>query len=66
MVDKKPDIKKEEEKSTTNSQTLGFSSPRLELKKTIQLKDKDGFDTNCKFYNRTQIYNITEPCDRKS
>ena len=34
MVDKKPDIKKEE-KSTTNSQTLGFSSPRLELKKTI-------------------------------
>jgi len=35
MVDKKPDIKKEEEKSTNVSQTLGFSSPRLELKKTI-------------------------------
>ena len=35
MVDKKPDIKKEEEKSTTKSQTLGFSSPRLELKKTL-------------------------------
>ena len=35
MVDKKPDIKKEEEKSANNSQTLGFSSPRLELKKTI-------------------------------
>ncbi|MBT4109594.1 MAG: translation initiation factor IF-2, partial [Pelagibacterales bacterium] len=35
MVDKKPDIKKEEEKSTNASQTLGFSSPRLELKKTI-------------------------------
>jgi len=36
MVDKKPDIKKEEEKSANNSQTLGFSSPRLELKKTIE------------------------------
>ena len=35
MVDKKPDIKKEEEKTTNASQTLGFSSPRLELKKTI-------------------------------
>ncbi|MAC40235.1 MAG: translation initiation factor IF-2 [Pelagibacterales bacterium] len=35
MVDKKPDIKKEEEKSTVKSQTLGFSSPRLELKKTL-------------------------------
>ena len=36
MVDKKPDIKKkEEEKSKNTSQTLGFSSPRLELKKTI-------------------------------
>ena len=36
MVDKKPDIKKEEEKSANNSQTLGFSSPRLELKKTLE------------------------------
>jgi len=35
MVDKKPDIKKKEEKTTNASQTLGFSSPRLELKKTI-------------------------------
>jgi len=35
MVDKKPDIKKEEEKSTVKSKTLGFSSPRLELKKTL-------------------------------
>ena len=35
MVDKKPEIKKEEEKSTVKSQTLGFSSPRLELKKTL-------------------------------
>jgi translation initiation factor IF-2 len=35
MVDKKPDIKKEEEKNSNASQTLGFSSPRLELKKTI-------------------------------
>ncbi len=35
MVDKKPDIKKEEEKSTVKSQTLGFSSPSLELKKTL-------------------------------
>ena len=35
MVDKKPDTKKEAEKSTNTSQTLGFSSPRLELKKTI-------------------------------
>ena len=35
MVDKKPDIKKEEEKSNVKSQTLGFSSPRLELKKTL-------------------------------
>ena len=35
MVDKKPDTKKEEEKSTNTSKTLGFSSPRLELKKTI-------------------------------
>ena len=35
MVDKKPDTKKEEEQSTNTSKTLGFSSPRLELKKTI-------------------------------
>ncbi|MDB9761700.1 translation initiation factor IF-2 [Alphaproteobacteria bacterium] len=36
MVDKKPDIKKKEEENSANtSQTLGFSSPRLELKKTI-------------------------------
>jgi len=35
MVDKKPDIKKEEEKEANTSRTLGFSSPRLELKKTI-------------------------------
>ena len=35
MVDKKPDTKKEEEQSINTSKTLGFSSPRLELKKTI-------------------------------
>ena len=35
MVDKKPDTKKAEEQSTNTSKTLGFSSPRLELKKTI-------------------------------
>ena len=35
MVDKKPDTKKEKEQSTNTSKTLGFSSPRLELKKTI-------------------------------
>ena len=35
MVDKKPDTKKEKEESTNTSKTLGFSSLRLELKKTI-------------------------------
>ena len=35
MVDKKPDTKKEEEQRTNTSKTLGFSAPRLELKKTI-------------------------------
>jgi translation initiation factor IF-2 len=35
MVDKKPDNKNEEEKDTNPSKKLGFSSPRLELKKTI-------------------------------
>ena len=35
MVDKKPDTKKEEEQITNTSKTLGFASPRLELKKTI-------------------------------
>ena len=39
MVDKKPDIKKEEEKEALKtSRTLGFSSPRLELKKTIGIR----------------------------
>ena len=35
MVEKTPDIKKEEEKKSKSSKKLGFSSTRLELKKTI-------------------------------
>ena len=35
MVDKKPDNKNEEVKDNKSSKKLGFSSPRLELKKTI-------------------------------
>ena len=35
MVDKKPDNKNKEEKDNKSSKKLGFSSPRLELKKTI-------------------------------
>ena len=35
MVEKTPDIKKEEKKNDKTTKKLGFSSTRLELKKTI-------------------------------
>ena len=35
MVEKTPDIKKEDKDSEKSSKKLGFSSSRLELKKTI-------------------------------